>query len=102
MNLNKPKTIWHWLGLLSPGAVSVAMTASGKLLPLDNQVGPGMLGFPVAFVLCIVIAYFLVRGPDNAGGRFGMGLVMLLALVVVNFAIGFGGCAVVQPHMDFR
>jgi hypothetical protein len=102
MTLNKPKNVWHWLGLLSPGAVSVVMTAFGKLLPEADQVAPGMLGFPVAFVLCIVITVLLVRGPDKPGGRFGLGLLIMLGLVIVNFSIGFGGCAVIQPHFDMR
>jgi len=102
MTWNKPKTVWHWLGLLSPGAVSVGMTALGKLLPLNDQASPGILGFPVAFILCLVIAVLLVRGSDNPGGRLGMGVLITIALVIVNFSIALGGCVVIQPHFDIR
>ena len=98
MTWNKPKTIWHWLGLLSPAAVSVTMTAFGKLLPAADQVGPGILGFPVAFILCLVVAYLLVRGT----GRFGLGLLLAIMLVVINFSIALCGCAVINPRFDIR
>jgi len=102
MTWNKPKTLWHWLGLISPGAVSVAMTAFGKLLPSADQAGPGVLGFPVAFILCLVVAYFLVRGTGSEGKRFALGILISIVLVVINFSIALGGCAVIQPHFDIR
>ncbi|MEI8341690.1 MAG: hypothetical protein WCH43_09175 [Verrucomicrobiota bacterium] len=102
MTWNKPKTIWHWLGLVSPGAVSVAMTAFGKTLKSSDQAGPGVLGFPVAFILCLVIAFLLVRGSGNEGKRFGLGVLITIALVIINFTIAFGGCVVIQPHFDMR
>jgi hypothetical protein len=102
MTWNKPKTIWHWLGLVSPGAASVAMTAFGKMLPRDSELLPSMLGLPVALVFCLVVAFLLVRGPGNAGGRVGAGLLITLALLIVNFSIAIGGCVVMQPHFDLK
>ena len=98
MTWNKPKTLWHWLGLLSPGAVSVAMTAFGKTLQSSDQTAPGVLGFPVAFILCLVIAYLLVRRT----GRVGLGFMIAIALVIVNFSIALGGCVVINPHFDIK
>ena len=33
---NKPKHIWQWFSLISPGAASVFFTAMGKALPKDS------------------------------------------------------------------
>lgn len=99
---NKPKNLWHWLALLSPGAVSVAMTAFGKLLPRDSEVVPAILGLPVAVILCMVIAFFLAKGTGSAGKVIGLSLAYCFALVVVNISIALGGCAVMNPYFSVR
>ena|SRR5438093_12263418 len=102
MSWRKPKTVWHWLALLSPGAVSVAMTAFGKLfLSRQNEIAPSMLGLPIALLLCVVIAFLLARGAGSAGKMIGLAFVFTAALVIVNFSIAIGGCVLMQPHLDF-
>ncbi len=103
MNWNKPKNIWQWLALLSPGAASLAMTAFGKLaLSKDNEIAPSILGLPVAFILCVIIAVLLARGADSPEKKIGFSIIFLVALVIVNFAIALGGCALMEPHLDIK
>jgi len=91
MGWNKPKTIWHWLALLSPGAVSVACTAITYFSKSDS--GLAVLGFPVAFLMCIVLAILMAKGAESVGGKIGLAVLFTFLLVIVNFSIGFGGCA---------
>ncbi|MGH7936182.1 MAG: hypothetical protein ACREF8_04155 [Chthoniobacterales bacterium] len=103
MTWNKPRTIWSWLALLSPAAVSLAMTAFGKLLlTRENEAVPSVLGLPVALVLCLVLACWLSRGTGSFGKSFALAIAFMVPLVIVNFAIAFGGCAVMNPHLDLR
>jgi FtsH-binding integral membrane protein len=99
---NKPKNIWQWLMLLSPGAASVFFTAFGKTLPKDQELIPSLLGLPVAFVLCVVIGYLLARKTGDFGKVFGLSLLFIFLLLVINFSIAIGGCAVMQPYFDVR
>ncbi|MGB8354081.1 MAG: hypothetical protein WCD79_09365 [Chthoniobacteraceae bacterium] len=99
---NKPKNLWQWLVLISPGAASVLFTAFGKLLPDDDQVAPALLGLPVTFIMCVVIGYLLARKTGSAGKVFGLTALFIFLLMVVNFSICFGGCIALQPHMDFK
>ncbi|MDD5261545.1 MAG: hypothetical protein PHD76_06810 [Methylacidiphilales bacterium] len=103
MNWNKPKNIWQWLALLSPGAASLAMTAFGKLaLSRNDEIVPSILGLPVAFILCVIIAVLLASGADSPGKKIGFSIIFLTALVIVNFAIALGGCAMMEPHLDIK
>lgn len=100
--MSKPTNFWQWLALLSPGAVSVALTGFGKLLPRDQELGPSLVGLPIALLLCIVLAYLWARGAGSPGKVIGLMLVLTVGLAIVNLSIAFGGCAVMNPHMDFR
>jgi hypothetical protein len=103
MSWSKPKKVWHWLLLLSPGALSVALTAFGKLaLSTQNEIGPSIVGVLLLFPLSLVIAILLARGAEGAGKMLGLALLFFVLLVIVNFSIACGGCAVMNPHMDFR
>ena len=99
---NKPKNVWQWLMLISPGAASVLFTAFGKMLPKDEEVSLALLGLPVTFILCVVIGYLLARKTGDAGKVFGLSALFIFLLMVVNFSIAIGGCAAMQPYMDFK
>ena len=99
---NKPKNIWHWLLLLSPGAASLAFTGVGKMLPKEDELAPSMLGLPVTFILCIIVGFLLARGTGTPGKVFGLTMLFIFILMVVNFSIAFGGCAVMQPYFDIK
>ncbi len=100
MAWNKPKTIWHWLALLSPGAVSAVCTGIAYFFKANS--GLAVLGFPVAFLMCIVLAILMAKGAESVGGKIGFTLLFCFLLVVVNFSIGFGGCAAFPIPFDMR
>lgn len=103
MPWNKPQRLWHWLALLSPGAVSVAMTAFGKFfLARQDEAAPGIIGLPVCFILCLVIAFVLARGAGSAGRAIGLAIVFAVALLIVNFSIALAGCAFINPHFNMQ
>ena len=95
---NNPKNIWQWLMLASPGAASLAFTGFGKAA--DDEVGAALLGLPITYLLCIAIGYLPAREPRSAGKIFGMTLLFIFLLVIVNFPIALGGCAVMQPYFN--
>ena len=101
MGWHKPKKIWHWLALLSPGAVSVAFTAFGYFF-MDRASDPGILGMPVALLLCLVAAFLMARGAGSVGKVIGLGLLFAVLLVIVNFSIAFGGCALLPTKFDMK
>ena len=101
MGWNKPKTVWHWLALLSPGAVSVACTAVAYFSKSDAG-GLSILGFPVAFLMCIALAVLMAKGAESLGKGIGLALLFTFLLVIVNFSIGFGGCAAFPIPLDIK
>jgi hypothetical protein len=102
MAWNKPKKVWQWLLLLSPGAVSLACSAITYFIATGRDITPALLGFLAVFPLCPVIAYFLVRRTGSVANMMGYGLLFTFLLLVVNVSIAIGGCAVMPGHMDFR
>jgi hypothetical protein len=103
MPWSKPKNFFQWLALLSPGALSIALTAFGKLaLSTQNEIGPSILGVLLLFPFCIVIAFLLARGAGSPGKMIGLAFLFTVLLLIVNFSIACGGCAVMNPHLDLR
>ena len=101
MSWNKPRNFWHWLALFSPGAVSVVFTAIAHFSKTDAG-GLSILGFPVAFLMCIVIAILMARGAESVGKKISLGLLFTFLLVIVNFSIAFGGCALLPIPFDIK
>lgn len=103
MALAKPKRAWQWLLLIAPGAVSVALTAFGKLaLSRQDEIAPSIIGVLLIPFLCVGVAFYFARGAGSVGKLIGLAILITAGLVVLNFAIAFGGCAAMQPHLDFR
>lgn len=100
--MSKPKNLWQWLALLSPGAASVALTAFGKLLPRDQELGPSLVGLPIALLLCVVLAYLWARGASSPGKMIGLMLLLTLGLAIVNLSIALGGCALMNPYFNMH
>lgn len=88
--------------LLAPGAASVGLTAIGTRLSSDNGVAVSLLGMPLAFILCVVIAYRLARKTGDGGKVFGLTILFTLILAFVNFSIAIGGCIALPLKLDFR
>ncbi len=88
--------------IIAPGAVSVAMTAFGKMLPRDQEIVPSIIGVLAALLLSVVVSFFLMRRAESVGQLIGFGMLLSVGLAILNFAIAFAGCAAMNPHMDFR
>jgi hypothetical protein len=103
MSWNKPKSAWQWLALLSPGAASLLFTGFGCVfLKPDDAITPAILGLPVTFILCAVVAWRLARGTGGAGKVLGLTLLFTFLLMIVNFSIAAGGCAVMPVRLDLK
>lgn len=103
MPWNQPKSAWQWLLLIAPGVLSVAMTAFGKVaLSRQDEIGPSILSIPIAILLCVALGCHLARGAGSVPRFIGVALLSTIALVVVNLAISFAGCAVMQPHFSIQ
>lgn len=84
-----------------PGAVSLAMTAFGKLaLSRQNELVPSLLGLPLALLLCLLIGCYFARGAASTGALIGQAVLWTLGLGVLNLAIAIGGCAAMQPYFS--
>src|SRR2546428_677981 len=100
---NKPKALWQWLLLIAPGAVSVTLTAFGKLvLSRQEEITPSLIGVLLIPLLSVGLAFHFARGVGSAGKMTGLAILITAGLVLLNFSIAFAGCAAMQPHMDFR
>jgi hypothetical protein len=101
MTWNKPNTIWRWLALVSPGAASVLCTAIAYFFQRSAG-GLAILGFPLAFFMCLGVAIFMANGAESFGKKVGLTLLFTFLLVIVNFSIGFGGCAAFPIPFDMK
>jgi len=101
MSWNKPKNVWQWLVLLSPGAASVAFTAIAYASKGDSS-GIAMMGFPVAILMCIALAVYMAWGAESPGKKIGLGCLFTFLLLVVNLSIAFGGCALLPIPFDIK
>lgn len=102
---NKPKLPWSWLLLIAPGAASVALTAFGKLaLSRNDEIAPSIIGVLLVPLLSVGAAFYFAykSSAGNAGKMIGLAILFTAGLVILNFAIAFGGCAAMQPHLDIR
>jgi hypothetical protein len=103
MTREKPAKVWQWLLLIAPGAVSVALTAFGKLaLSRADEITPSIIGVLLIPLLSAGAAFYFARRAGNAGKIIGVTLLYTLGLIILNFSIALGGCAAMNPHLDLR
>jgi hypothetical protein len=100
MDGTQNKKLWNVLAFICPGVVSVSMTAIDCVE--HGKTGLAIIGLPVALLLCIAAAIFLVRGKQGAGRKVGFAFLYFALLVVVNFSIAFGGCALMPVPFDVK
>ncbi len=100
MYFRAPKNFWEWLLLSSPALVIWAGTAIGASIPGSHEGEGGLLGgimgcFAAGFVSLGIGFVFTVPNP-----RWPLRAVWILivgcAVAIVNFAVAFGGCALVM------
>src|SRR5207302_2406252 len=96
MSWNKPKALWRWLLLIAPGAVSVALTAFGKLaLSRNDEITPSIIGVLLIPLLSVGVAFYFAYKfrAGSVGKIIGFAILYTIGLMILNFSIAFAGCA---------
>ena len=104
LRFSKPKYIWQWLMLLTPGILIIVVAAvarateghtRGEYRGLNVMV-TGLITGPIGAVLCLGFGFWLARESDGIGQKIAGAVLFGIALAAVNLAIGFPGCLLVS------
>jgi len=99
--MRAPKRWWEWAVLFSPAAV--VLLATGYDLAFIPRGGRMLVGLDGAFVgacialpLCLVAGWLLTKPQPRPLVRAAWFTLMSIAVLAVNSAITFAGCAVMM------
>lgn len=94
-NASPSRPGWHWLLLLTPSVVMLALLAVIMQFP---QTGAGinalLLNLLTIPLLSVGLGIWWMRHEEDVAARIVIGVLFGVAIALVNFLIAFAGCSI--------